>query len=279
MTINFVQDTLTEYLNGEGISESDIRIFLKSPRLFYYHKNNNENVELERHIPIAMAVNEMIFYPDHFKVNYLVCPTIDKRTKEGKEQFALFAEQAKGKNIVYDNEMEMIIQTAANARMNKSFMDLLNDSYYQFSCYTIDEKTGLPIRMRPDVLPKTNESIVEFKICLDASPRKFNDDVNKNQYSISAALHIDFLRRNNFVFAAIEKSPPYQASLYMLSESMIEYGRTQYRMALDLIKWSIDNNYWCDHVEFEILKECYALESLDNALEKIQQSELIKILE
>ena len=50
-------------------------------------------------------------------------------------------------------------------------------------------------------------------------------------------------------------------------------------MALDLMKWSVDNNYWCDYVEFEVLKESYDLGSLDTAIDTIQKSELIKILE
>jgi hypothetical protein len=80
------------------------------------------------------------------------------------------------------------------------------------------------------------------------------------------------------VFVAIEKTAPFQASLYVLSDNIVEYGRRQYRMALDLIKWSIDNNYWCDYVEFGVLKEIYKFGCLDTALETIHKSELIKII-
>jgi hypothetical protein len=279
MEINFRKDTFAEYLSGDGISASDIKSFIKSPRLYYYQKNAEKEKEAQRHFAIGSAVHEMILEPELFKLNYLVCPKIDKRTKEGKEQFALFAEQAKGKIILYDDEMEMIIQMAANARMNNTFMELLNDSYYEVSCYTTDEKTGLGIRLRPDILPLKKSTIVDIKTCIESSPRKFKSDVYSFGYSISAAFYLDFLKRENYVFAAIEKTPPYQAGLYVLTDEMVEYGREQYRMGLDLMKWSIDNNYWCDYVEFEILKESYALGSLDNALETIQQSELIKILE
>jgi len=279
MEISYVKDTFEEYLNGDGISASDIKTFLKSPRLYYYEKNNRTKDESQRHFSIGSAAHEMILEPELFYSNYLICPKIDKRTKEGKEQFAKFTESAKGKTILYEDEMEMIVQMAANARMNPTLMELLNDSYYEVSCYTTDEKTGFSIRMRPDILPLSKSTIVDIKTCIDSSPRKFKNDVYSYGYSISAAFYLDFLQRENYVFAAIEKSPPYQASLYVLSDDMVEYGRTQYRMALDLMKWSIDNNYWCDYVEFEVLKESYELGSLDTALETIQQSELIKILE
>jgi len=279
MEINYVKDTFEEYLNGDGISASDIKTFLKSPRLYYYQKHNKQKDDNQRHFSIGSAAHEMILEPELFSSNYLVCPKIDKRTKEGKEQYAKFVSDAEGKTILYDDEMEMVIQMAANARMNPTLMELLADSYYEVSCYTTDEKTGLSIRLRPDILPTSKSTIVDIKTCIDSSPRKFKNDVYSYGYSISAAFYSDFLMRENYVFAAIEKSAPFQASLYVLSDDMVEYGRTQYRMALDLLKWSIDNNYWCDYVEFEVLKESYELGSLDTALDTIQKSELIKILE
>lgn len=59
---------------------------------------------------------------------------------------------------------------------------------------------------------------------------------------------------------------------------MIEFGKKQYRMGLDLMKWSFDNDFWCDYNQFEVLKECYELESLDNFFDTLEKSELIKIL-
>ena len=58
----------------------------------------------------------------------------------------------------------------------------------------------------------------------------------------------------------------------------MDFGRYQYRMALDLLKWSFDNNYWCDYVEFEILKECYLLDDLSDFFDTLEKSELIQIL-
>ena len=49
-------------------------------------------------------------------------------------------------------------------------------------------------------------------------------------------------------------------------------------MALDLIKWSKDNNYWCDYNEFEVLKECYELENLDQFFDIIEKSEGIILI-
>ena len=89
---------------------------------------------------------------------------------------------------------------------------------------------------------------------------------------------MDFLGRENYIFAAVEKEAPFQISLYALNDEMIQYGREQYRMGLDLLKWSMDNNYWCNYNEFEVLKECYQLGNLDQFFDLKENSELITIL-
>ena len=76
----------------------------------------------------------------------------------------------------------------------------------------------------------------------------------------------------------MEKQAPFQCALYVLNDEMMEYGRSQYRMGLDLIKFCQDNDYWRSYNEFEILKECYQLGSLDDYFETLRNSQLITIL-
>ena len=276
--IEYVKDTFSEYLAREDVSASDIKNFLKSPRRYYYEKHKSTEEETGRHFPIGSAVHEHIMEFELFYENYIVSPKIDKRTKAGKEAFAEFQSKAAGKTIIYENEMQMIEEMSTSCKLNKTFIDFMQDCYYEVSCYTVDEKTGLKIRMRPDILPKSKNSIVDIKTCRDSSPKAFKNDVYSFGYSLSAAFYSDFLKRENYVFCAIEKSAPYQTSMYALNDEMLDYGRHQYRMGLDLLKWSIDNNYWCDYIEFEVLKECYLLGNTDDFFDTINKSELIQIL-
>lgn len=278
LNLEYVKDTFSEYLSKDGVSASDLKLFLDSPRTYYYAKNNEIDEEVKRHFAIGSAVHELLMEERLFYKNYVVSPKFDRRTKEGKTAYAEFEEKANGKAIITQDEMAMILEMVCSAKLNHTLNELLEDGIYELSCYGVDEKTGLNIRVRPDILPKNRSTIVDIKTCNDSSPKKFKNDVYSYGYSLSAAFYMDILGRENYVFAAIEKTAPYQVSLYSLSDEMVEYGRSQYRMGLDLLKWSIDNDYWCDYVEFEILKESYMLDSLDTALDTIQKSELIKIL-
>ena len=172
----------------------------------------------------------------------------------------------------------MIVKMAENALKNETLNELMKDSYRELSCYTIDEKTGLKLKMRPDSLAKSKSTIVDVKSCLDSSLKRFKGDIYNYGYSLSAAYYMDFIGRENYVFAAIEKQAPYQVALYSLCDDMVEYGRQQYRLALDLMKWSMDNNYWCNYNEFESLKDAYKLENTDSFLEHLPKSELITII-
>lgn len=280
--VEYVKDTFQEYLSKKDrIAASDIKMFLASPKMYYYKKfiEEKKEEEEETHFTVGSALHEVILEPEYFKGNYIVSPKFDRRTREGKEAYNKFVEQSEGKKLLSQDDMTMIIEMAKNALENNTLTELIKDSYRELSCYTTDEKTGLLLRLRPDSLSNNKSTITDIKSCLDSSPKKFKKDVYNYGYSISAAYYMDFIGRENYVFCAIEKQGPYQISLYQLSDEMIAYGRSQYRMALDLIKWSRDNNYWCDYVEFEILKECYELGNLDQFLEIKDNSVKIKILQ
>lgn len=280
--IEYVKDTFEEYLTTKThVSASDIKNFLQSPRYYYYkafEEVKEKNKLDQRHFPVGSAVHELVLEPDLFWSNYCVAPKFDMRTNAGKQGYAEFLATSGNKTILYEDEMEMALKMAEVGTKNETFMELIKDSYRELSCYTIDEKTGLQIRMRPDSFAKNKSTIVDIKTCKDSSPRGFKKDVYSYGYSISAAFYSDFLKRDYYVFCAMEKQAPYQTALYVLDDEMYEYGRKQYRMALDLLKWSKDNNYWCDYNEFEILKECYELENLNDFFDIKQKSEKITIL-
>jgi exodeoxyribonuclease VIII len=277
--IEYIKDTFEEYLSKKDhVSASDLKNFLKSPKYYYYEKFEKLEKESKAHFRIGSALHEIILEPQYFQSNYAVSPKFDRRTKDGKAGFDLFELENEGKTIINEEDMEMIRRMSLTSLESNTFVELIKDSVREVSCYTIDEITGLKVRLRPDSLATTKSTITDIKSCLDSSPKKFKNDIYSYGYSLSAAYYCDFLNRENYVFAAIEKQAPYQMSLFVLSDEMMEFGRKQYRMGLDLLKWSQIHNYWCDYSEFEILKECYELGNLDKFFDTLTKSELINII-
>lgn len=256
----YVKDSFSEYLGKiTHVSASDLKNFLKSPKFFYYKKYHEKpaNDEEKRHFLLGSAMHELILEPEKFKNNYAVSEKFDRRTSEGRLKSSQFEIDNHGKGIIFTDEFKMITEMASSVRNNDVFMKIIADSYRELSIYTIDSVTGLNIKLRPDVFSKNRPTIIDLKSCLDSSLKGFKKDVYSYGYAITASFYSDFSGKDNYLFCAIEKSVPYQTSLFMLSEEIMNYGRVQYRMALHLMKWSYDNNYWCDYGEFELLKKAY----------------------
>lgn len=278
--IKYVKDTFEAYLGKKDhISSSDVKNFLHSPAYYYYMKYGEKKEKKQgRHFALGSAMHEVIMEPHKFKSHYAVSQTFDRRTAKGKKDYAKFEKKNKGKIILFENEMDMITEIGINALNNPTLLELIRDSYKELSIYTVDAKTGLKIRLRPDIFCKTKSTIVDFKSTTESSKQSFKGDVYKFGYSITDAFYKHFSQKENYIFCAMEKEPPYQVTLFGLNDEMIEYGKKSFRMGLDLIKWSYDNNYWCDYAEFEILKECYELNNLDKFLEINKTASRIIIL-
>lgn len=278
--IEYIEDTFEEYLGTKDhISASDLKNFLKSPKYFYYQKyTKKKDGEEARHFTLGSALHEVILQPKLFKTNYVVYPDCNLKNKGEREKLEIFKELHKPKKVIMQGEMDMIMKLSIESTKKTTLVDLIRDSYRELSCYTRDEKTGIKVRLRPDSYNRKKNTITDLKSCVDSSKKEFKSSVYSYGYSLSGAFYMDFLNVENYIFCALEKQEPHQVSLYALSDIMIEHGREQYRMALDLMKWSIDNNYWCDYTEFEILKECYQLENLNDFFDILKDSQQIIIL-
>ena len=100
--VDYVKDTFPEYLGKKDyISASDLKNFLLSPKKYFYEKFEKQQKEEGRHFNIGSGLHELILEPDLFRTNYIISPKIDKRTKEGKLQFAEFEKTAQGKTILF----------------------------------------------------------------------------------------------------------------------------------------------------------------------------------
>jgi hypothetical protein len=125
--IIYEKDTFQEYLGKKDhISSSDIKNFMKSPKVYHYSKyeDTKKGDEDLRHLIIGSALHESILEPHQFFENYVVSPKFDRRTKDGKIVYETFKNENKGKRMLYEDEMEMIIRMGSNALTNKSLIEL-----------------------------------------------------------------------------------------------------------------------------------------------------------
>lgn len=98
--------TNDEYRKAEGLNYSLLSTFNKSPDHTFIPFNGNTATML------GHCYEDLLFEKsgllNDFSARYVVAPEINKRTKEGKEKWAKFEEDNKGKTLLKSEEYDML---------------------------------------------------------------------------------------------------------------------------------------------------------------------------
>lgn len=219
-------DTNEDYHSSPGISASGLKaIFKKS----VYHFLNQKPFESSA-MALGTAVHCAMLEPELYYKDFHVMPKIDRRTKAGKEQFAMEQEKAEGKSLVAFDDHQKITAILNNFR-NHDLAQKYCKGEIELSHYL--EHEGLKVRVRPDCLNRVENFISDVKTCQDNAPIAFKRDVYKYGYHLQCAFYSDMLGipAENFRFIAVETNYPFSVEVYGLSEEMIDQGRKGWKRA------------------------------------------------
>lgn len=242
--------SIEDYHNSEGLSKSGIAKLLKSPR-HYWHEYLNPNKPTKKRSDdfiIGDMLHTKLLEPEKLEERFCLAPLTDRRTKQGKQDYAQFLIESEGKTPC---TMEMSYQVNCmeqSARSNKEFMSLVEDSFYEHSMYAIDPETGVSIKSRPDIIGKGY--IADIKTSRDISKESFTRDTLKFGYDMQFSIaqlcyfliHGEMIK--NFFILAIEKEEPFLTNVYLLSDEFIHYGRKKMIDGLKIYKDCVEKNKW-----------------------------------
>lgn len=164
----------------------------------------------------------------------------------------LFEEQTAGREIVTADQKAQAFAMSESLRKLPDVRELLAVGQAEVSARSMDEETGIQVRVRPDWVSPTGSGciIMDVKTCQDASPEAFARSIWNWRYHVQNALYADVYERasglavHGFVFAAVEKEYPYAAAAYMLTEEDIHQGRLAYKRNLKTYANCLLTNEW-----------------------------------
>lgn len=212
---------------------------------------------------LGTLVHLKILEPEKFEAcvdRFETLPTM--RSKEGKEFWAKYAEEAKGRFAVDAGMYATIIRIANAVSENELAAALLSDDDRNNECaFTwTDEDTGLLLKCKADVFYERGDKVgwekqprmVHLKTAADASPSGFQRAVANFGYHRSAALYragvAAFLgvpwQDVRELFLVLQTAEPYEAVVYELSAQAIEIGARQVATALRDLKECIELDAW-----------------------------------
>jgi len=187
-------------------------------------------------------VQHTVFLEHHnFKNEFIIEPSVDKRTKAGKEEHQAFLQEVGNLTPIsqelYDTCMERreIVSDYIPSKLDKVELTL---------CFTYHNQ---PFKSRLDWYDGSR--VWDLKTCRDASPRGFRSAINMFRYHMQASLYIDACRLLNlpsegFFFLAQEKAHPYPYAVYTMSDEALKYGQAKNEQALKvMLEAKEQNNY------------------------------------
>lgn len=149
-------------------------------------------------------------FPDEVAVK----PNINRRTNEGKAEYAKFLAESEGKYVVSRPEYENILNMTKALNRHPIARKLMGFTEREVTGIWHDVDNQLWCKIRPDLISHEERIIVDLKKTRDASRKQFNRDIFKYGYHVSAAWYrygAEQITSHGYAFiiVAVEEAPPH----------------------------------------------------------------------
>lgn len=219
-----------------AMSKSRLAKMSVCPQYFKWCEENPQ--EPSEDLVVGSAFHKLVLEPDTFDSEFVVMPIIDRRTKLGKDMYAQFVQENSEKEIITQDQYEMICEMRDSVMSNKYAKALLKGNH-EHSFYTQDKLTKEFIKARPDCYRSVQDRIVitDLKSCRSAITEDFMRDVVKFSYDLQAYMYTEIVsnvmgipeKNIDFVFIAVEKKAPYMINILQADQFVLERGEALFR--------------------------------------------------
>ena len=251
-----------DYHRHLAVSKSGLDQIAKSP-LHYWARYLDPNRVWPEPTPamrLGTALHTHVLELDQWDKQIAIAPgDINRRTKEGREQWAAFEADAKRKTVITADDAEVVMAMGRSVWRHPAAAMLL---HWQGKAETThmwtDPTTGAECKCRPDWLTNDGNLIIDLKTTEDASPRAFQRSVANYRYHVQASWYLDGIeaatgyRPDQFIFICVEKKPPYAVAVYAADAEMVQIGaETAARDLARLVECKASNTWpgYSDQIE------------------------------
>lgn len=240
----------SEYESVEAANFSTLKHFAKSPA--HALEAMTHPPEPTDALEFGNAVHLAVFEPERLEKEYAVLPAIDRRTKEGKAEWARIESENPGRSYLKADEWLRLQGIVDSLRRSETAQLLLSgEGRNEVSIAWTDAETGVACKGRLDRFCTVygHSVVVDLKTTELATPGAFARTCAKFQYHAQSAMYLDGLaslspRERRFVHLAVEKVAPFAVSAFELDEQSLEVGRRLYRSWLAQYKECKESNNW-----------------------------------
>ena len=233
---NYYQDT--EYVSNSMLSN----LTGKSPEYFRFAMDNPQPTTPAMRFGSAIHMN--VLQPEEFNKNYAVSPKFDKRTKQGKIDYAEFVKKNTFKTVISEQDYELIEQMTDKLMRDSDAKTLISRGTKERIIVWNNEEYDVNCKGMLDIYREDSGIIVDLKTTQDSSYNGFASSVRKFKYYKQAAFYLDAVGAQEFYIVAIEKNPPFSINIIQIGDELLDKGRELYNRDLEVYKYCTDNDYW-----------------------------------
>lgn len=233
-----------EQLQERPLSYSSLKEFAKSPR--HYLDYLNRKKETTPAMLFGSMVHCLLLEPEKFHNDFAVMGSVDRRTKDGKEAYAKFVEEAVGKDVVMENDYNDAKALADNVLSNPKLKQYIDNCHQREHEFRVG-MWGLPIRGFFDGV--ADDYILEIKTTQDATPDTLIKDFYNRQYHLQAGIY-NLVSSKPIKYLIIETKAPYDSYIANASTEYIEKGQKLLSSVLDKFDKCMNENAWNKGYEY-----------------------------
>lgn len=230
------------YHSLPGTSSTELKQWWQSPAHGVQYRE--EGTEWRPSFDVGNMIHDALLDPHDLEHTYVwYDQTKTRRTKTYQKEC-----RDKGKIGIMPDDVEMIQRIRDEVEACPAIPDdLLEGGHAEISFFWNDPETETLLKCRPDYIREgdTAVTVVDVKSVRSgkSTPSEFRRRIANLDYELSAALYTDGVealveKPVRYLFLVVDKEPPYLPSLIRLTDDAIDYGRQQYRQALETMhRW------------------------------------------
>lgn len=250
--------TEQEYRAADGVNKSTLWEMRKSPAHYLYLLTHP--AEDTPALRFGRAIHAALLTPSAFKRDYVVAPTLDKRTKAGREAYAEWrASLPTGTEELTAEEAQTLAEMVKSIKRDPAARELLRHTRREIPLFWNDKRTGILCKCRIDALGK--DTVIDLKTTADIM--SFERDAWNYGYHVQAAHYLrgaeaktgKFLK---WAFIVVEKKPPYGVKIIKGTPGFIDYGDFIRAELLDRLQECRTSGEWPSYKAGEITEPKWA---------------------
>lgn len=244
-----------DYLKIPAVNKSSLEHFDRSPAHFYAEvlDPDREIKPPTKAMKLGTEIHTSILEPERFALDYVIEPEnapkrptktqleAKKPSEESIKQieyWKAFDEANAGKHVITAANYKTCVKIREAVRNHAAAQAIFEEGAAEVVIVWEDLTFGVLCKARFDWLSLTSGVAMDLKSTDDARHDEFAKKVANYNWHVQAAFYLDGINTLKmtdtftFIFGAIEKSAPYQASFYYPTKSVLEAGRLTYKRYL-----------------------------------------------